>query len=265
MIQVEYPCRKSESGRFFRVKKADRRDASWKETFYPGDESAAEMRSRHADIYNHDEDAATYDQDVLRSDDPVREGYTEVLDWVAKAAGITPESAVLELGSGTGNLTVRLPACRSLACVDVSGEMTRIARQKLRGRSHIRFFQADLLDYLGGDPPPFDVALSTYALHHLTEAEKEHLFDRLAERLLPGGRALFGDLMVKSAKEKRVLADHYRATGDDATATAIEEEFLWHVDASAGYLSSLGLSVETTRFSTLSWGIKVQLPEVAGV
>ena len=37
------------------------------------------------DIYNHDEDAATYDQDVLRSDDPVREGYAEVLDWVAVA------------------------------------------------------------------------------------------------------------------------------------------------------------------------------------
>ena len=29
-----------------------------------------EMRSSHVDIYNHDEDAATYDRDVLRSDDP---------------------------------------------------------------------------------------------------------------------------------------------------------------------------------------------------
>ncbi len=131
--------------------------------------------------------------------------------------------------------------------------------------SHISFLQADILDYFGGDPPPFDIALSTYALHHLTEAEKEHLFDQLAGRLLPGGRALFGDLMVKSAKEERVLADHYRAMGDDATATAIEEEFPWHVDASVSYLASLGLSVETTRLSSLSWGIKAQLPQVAGV
>ena len=35
------------------------------------------MRSSHVDLYNHDEDAATYDRDVLRSEDPIREGYTE--------------------------------------------------------------------------------------------------------------------------------------------------------------------------------------------
>ena len=29
------------------------------------------MRSSHVDIYNHEEDAATYDQDVLRSEDPI--------------------------------------------------------------------------------------------------------------------------------------------------------------------------------------------------
>ena len=40
-----------------------------------------EMRSSHVDLYNHDEDAATYDQDVLRSEDPIREGYAE-MNWL---------------------------------------------------------------------------------------------------------------------------------------------------------------------------------------
>ena len=111
------------------------------------------MRSSHADIYNHDEDAATYDQDVLRSEDPIREGYTEVLDWVAQNAAITEDSAVVELGSGTGNLTARLPPCRSLICVDVSDEMSKIAKQKLRGASHISYVQADILEYFDADPP----------------------------------------------------------------------------------------------------------------
>ena len=44
------------------------------------------MRGSHVDIYNHDENAATYARDVLRSDDPIREGYTEVLDWSAQIA-----------------------------------------------------------------------------------------------------------------------------------------------------------------------------------
>ena len=218
------------------------------------------MRSSHVALYNHDEDAATYDQDVLRSEDPIRESYAEVLDWVAQNADITQDSTVVELGSGTGNLTARLPRCRSLVCVDVSAEMTRIAKQKLRGTSHVSYVQADILEYFDADPPPFDVAISTYVVHHLTQQEKELLFDPLVRRLLPGGCALFGDLMLESAQEERVLIDHYRSIGDDATADAIEEEFFWHVDASVSYLRSLGLSVETTRFSTLSWGIKVQVP-----
>ena len=224
-----------------------------------------EVRSSHADIYNHDEDAATYDQDVLRSEDPIREGYTEVLDWVAQNAGITEDSAVVELGSGTGNLTARLPPCRSLVCVDVSDEMSKIAKQKLHGVSHISYVQADILEYFDADPPPFDVAISTYVVHHLTQQEKELLFNQLVRRLLPGGCALFGDLMLERAQGKRILIDHYRSIGDDATATAIEEEFFWYVDVSVGYLRNLGLSVETTIFSTLSWGIKILMPRGAGV
>ena len=218
------------------------------------------MRSSHVDIYNHDEDAATYDQDVLRSEDPIREGYTEALDWVAQNAGITQDSTVVELGSGTGNLTARLPPCQSLVCVDVSAEMSKIAKRKLDGVSHISYVQADILEYFDADPPPFDVAISTYVVHHLTQQEKELLFDQLVRRLLPGGRALFGDLMLESAQEERVLIDHYRSIGEDVTADAIEEEFFWYVDASVSYLRSLGLSVETTRFSTLSWGIKIHVP-----
>ena len=218
------------------------------------------MRSSHVDLYNHDEDAATYDRDVLRSEDPIREGYTEVLDWIAQNAGITQDSTVIELGSGTGNLTARLPPCRSLVCVDVSAEMSKIAKRKLDGVSHISYVQADILEYFDADSPPFDVAISTYVVHHLTQQEKEFLFDQLVRRLLPGGRALFGDLMLESAQEERVLIDRYRSIGDDATADAIEEEFFWYVDASAGYLRNLGLSVETIRFSTLSWGIKIQMP-----
>ena len=223
------------------------------------------MRSSHVDLYNHDEDAATYDQDVLRSEDPIREGYTEALDWVAQNAGINQDSTVVELGSGTGNLTARLPLCRSLVCVDVSAEMTRIARRKLDGVSHISYVQADILEYFDADPSPFDVAISTYVVHHLTQQEKELLFDQIVRRLLPGGRALFGDLMLESVQEERGLIDHYHSIGDDATADAIEEEFFWYVDASVSYLRSLGLSVETTRFSTLSWGIKIHVPGSTGV
>ena len=89
------------------------------------------MRSKHVDEYNHDEDADGYDADVAEEGDPIREGYKAVLDWVIQAADIHPGSRVLELGSGTGNLTARIPACAELVCVDISGRMEEIARPKL--------------------------------------------------------------------------------------------------------------------------------------
>ena len=222
------------------------------------------MRSSHVDIFNHDEDAATYDQDVFRSDDPVRAGYTEVLDWIVRKAAVTGDSTVLELGSGTGNLTARLPPCRSLVCVDASSEMIILARRKFQDRSDISHVQVDILEYFDLHTHPFEIVVSTYALHHLTEGEKQFLFDRLVERLPQGGRALFGDLMLASAEQESVLADHYRSIGDEATAAAIEEEFFWHLDESVDHLRNLGLSVATARISPLSWGMEVILPKIAG-
>jgi hypothetical protein len=44
------------------------------------------VRSRNADRFNHDEDAAGYDRDVLNEADPIRAGYDALLDWVAAGA-----------------------------------------------------------------------------------------------------------------------------------------------------------------------------------
>jgi protein-L-isoaspartate O-methyltransferase len=66
------------------------------------------MRSANADIFNHDTEAAGYDHEVRNEADPIRAGYQEVLGWVVQQAQIFPTSRVLELGSGTGNLSALL-------------------------------------------------------------------------------------------------------------------------------------------------------------
>ena len=100
------------------------------------------------DRFNHDEDAGDYDLDVTNADDPIRAGYDELLQWVTERAAIGATDSVLELGSGTGNLTAQLPSCARLVCVDISDEMTRIARSKLAGRPEISWQQADVLEAL---------------------------------------------------------------------------------------------------------------------
>ena len=218
------------------------------------------MRSQHADTFNHDEDAADYDADVRNEFHPIRAGYEATLAWVIEQASIQPDDVVLDLGSGTGNLSVRVPDCAELLCVDISAKMTEIARDKLKTRPNVRFIHADLLEYVHQDDQRFDAILSTYAVHHLTDNEKLVLFQHVWERLNPGGRAVFGDLMVENESAFEGLKAHFRASGHPDVALDMDDEFFWRVEPSVIALTDLGFAVQTERFSELSWGIAARKP-----
>lgn len=213
------------------------------------------MRSANADIFNHDTEAAQYDQDVLNEADPIRAGYPEVLAWVVQQAQIIPTSRVLELGSGTGNLSRLITSCGQLVSVDVSEKMEAVSRLKLGHLTNRQFIKADILEVFTQGLGQFDAVISTYVVHHLTDQEKRQLFELVFECLLPGGRAVFGDLMMQKGSEKQKKIEEYLANGDPATVQAIREEFFWSLDIAIGDLKRLGFKVSTARFSDLSYGV----------
>lgn len=213
------------------------------------------MRSKHGDVFNHDDEAAGYDAQVRNKRDPIRAAYNEVLEWVIKEARVTSTSRVLELGSGTGNLSCLIPQCRELVCVDLSEQMEAVARSKLAHVPNRRFIKADLLEEFEKESTPFDSVISTYTVHHLTDDEKRVLFARVFNGLVPGGRAVFGDLMLQNEEEKAIKIQKYLLNGDAKTAQALDEEFFWSIDAATVDLAKLGFQVETRRFSDLSHGI----------
>jgi putative AdoMet-dependent methyltransferase len=221
---------------------------------------SADRRSANDEVFNHDDEAADYDQDVRNEVDPIRTGYQEVLLWTIKEAQIDPTSRVLELGSGTGNLSQLITSCAELVSVDVSEKMEAIAQPKLRHFIKRRFVKADILEVFAKRLGLFDTVISTYAIHHLTDGEKQRLFALVFESLLPGRRAVFGDLMVQNADRKREKIQHYLLKGDRNTALAITEEFFWVIDLAVSQLQALGFQVQTTRFSDLSYGIVAQKP-----
>ena len=216
------------------------------------------MRSANADIFNHDTEAADYDHDVRNEADPIRTGYRDVLRWVVRQAQITPGSRVLELGSGTGNLSELIESCGELVSVDVSENMEAVAKMKVRHLSNRRFIKADILEVFSQEIGKFDAVISTYAVHHLTDQEKQRLFALVFDRLLPGGRAVFGDLMVLNSSEKEEKIQMYLAKSDQATAQAIREEFFWSLASAIGDLEGLGFKVRAERFSDLSYGVIAQ-------
>jgi SAM-dependent methyltransferase len=210
------------------------------------------VRSIHADTFNHDEEAAGYDEDVADESNPIRAGYGATLAWVVERAAIGPEDDVVDLGIGTANLAVRLPSRRHLVGVDVSEQMLDLARAKLHGSSSVELVQADLLEFLDR-PATFDVIISTYAIHHLVADEKALLIERAAARLAPGGRLAVGDLMASSRSAvDGVMA---RLRHPDADSLFVEE-FPWFVDETLALLDGAGFTrVAVEQFSELSWGV----------
>ncbi|MCB9160891.1 MAG: class I SAM-dependent methyltransferase [Caldilineaceae bacterium] len=60
--------------------------------------------------------------------------------------------------------------------------MTALARPKLRHLPQVDYVIADLLEYYANDPVACDAVVSTYAIHHLTAAEKETLLPASSPR-----------------------------------------------------------------------------------
>src|ERR1700745_1069936 len=117
-------------------------------------------RSANVDIFNHDADAAASDKDCRQRVDPIPTGYGDVLRWVIREAQITASSRVLELGSGTGNLSGLIASCGELVSVDVSENMEAIAKRKVLHLTNRRFIKADILEVFTQELGEFDAVAS---------------------------------------------------------------------------------------------------------
>ena len=103
--------------------------------------------------------------------------------------GLGPGSTVVELGPGTGQLTLAVaPRCRRLVAVDVSAPMLERLRGKLAaaGVENVEVVRTGFLSYEHAGPPA-DFVYSRYALHHLPDFWKAVALSRLRELLRPGG------------------------------------------------------------------------------
>lgn len=217
------------------------------------------MQSQFGDAFNHDPWADVYDADVANEQNPVRDGYAATLAWTIAQAAIKPTDWVVDLGAGTGNTALQIGVAGRIICVDLSARMLGLARAKLADRPNVEYVQADLLGFFTADPPmiePVDVVVSTFAVHHLVQQEKEALLLAMSRRLRPGGRAVFGDLMVADAAAHASLSAHYQAAGEDDAVGALEEEFLWDLAATRAFLPRTGLQVDAVaQLGPLCWGI----------
>lgn len=213
------------------------------------------MQSQYSQKFNHDDCAENYDREVCDETHPIRSGYQAVIDWVAQEASITADSIVLDLGAGTGNTSQTIKTVRKLICVDVSSKMMELAKTKLDHLANVQYVKADFFEYFIGIVPKFDVIISTYAIHHLTDAEKYLLFEKCYQHLQPGGRAVWGDLMFLNKVEKQNIIQDLLSRGREDVVADTADEFFWDVEVSIEQLAKLGFKTKFKQFSQLSWAI----------
>ena len=138
-----------------------------------------------------------------------------------------PPQTVLDLGIGSG-LTAKhvldsLPHAQLLG-VDASAEMLAAAARTLEpGRTELR--RGRLEDPL--PPGPFDLVMSTLAIHHLDGPGKADLFARIAEVLPAGGRFVLADLIVPTDPAEAVTP----IDGVEDTPSTLDEQLDWLAEA----------------------------------
>ena len=129
--------------------------------------------------------------------------YVELQRETARAtAGLSAER-ILELGIGTGETTRRvleLHPGATLVALDSSAPMVARAQEAFPA-ADLRV--ARLEDALPDGP--FDLVVSTLAVHHLDPAGKADLFRRIAEVVRPGGRFVLADVVVPERPEDAVI------------------------------------------------------------
>ena len=136
-----------------------------------------------------DDEAATWD------DDPGHEKRQVAVARAVKAAvRLSPEMSAVDVGGGTGRLSILLAdQVGSVVVTDPSAGMVRVARERIEAAglgARVRAVQMDLTtDRLDGT---YDVVWSSMALHHVHDLDG--LLRSLAGLLVDGGRLCIADL-----------------------------------------------------------------------
>ncbi|MEL6162649.1 MAG: methyltransferase domain-containing protein [Cyanobacteria bacterium J06628_3] len=147
--------------------------------------------------------------------------YDEMLEAVARCVPSTSRR-ILELGSGTGELSLKiLNRCpdAEIIALDYSPRMIEFTRSKMVEAGYQRWngIEADFGEW-AENPDKFDIGtefdacVSSLAIHHLSDEMKAKLFQRIGQSLKSGGCFWNADPVLS---ESPILEEIYQAAGQD--------------------------------------------------
>lgn len=124
-------------------------------------------------------------------------GLGRVTAAIIAQAGVGPDDRVVDLGCGTGQISLPLAQRGAqVLAIDVSSAMiTRLQSEARRLGVAALDGLAMPIEEVVLPPESVDLVVSSYALHHLRDADKARLVTAAYGWLRPGGRLVIADMM----------------------------------------------------------------------
>lgn len=124
----------------------------------------------------------------------------------------------LDLGAGTGLVSAlirqRFPNAE-VHLVDVSEKMLEKAQERFAGQRAVRFY---VLDYSWEAlPGRYPLIVSALSIHHLSDAEKQQLLQKIFGALVPGGRFVHAELVLGATPNTEARYQNYWRRHLDST------------------------------------------------
>lgn len=139
-----------------------------------------------------------WDRHVVHAEEVARgRGFRELRDAILERAEPASDHRVLDVGAGTGLLTLALAGRVSRVwALDISPAMCEYLRAKAAsaGAGNVDAIAASAVSLPLVDAS-VELVVSNYCFHHLDSSGKVHALEEIRRVLVPGGRLVFGDMM----------------------------------------------------------------------
>ncbi len=126
-------------------------------------------------------------------------GFLALRDTILDVAHLRPHDRVLDVGAGTGLLTLgAAPSVAHVSALDISAAMCQRLQSKLAQLEigNVELYVGNATGLPFGDAS-LDVVISNYCFHHLADPDKRRALAEIERVLRPGGRLVFADMMFQ--------------------------------------------------------------------
>ncbi|MBZ9571099.1 class I SAM-dependent methyltransferase [Methanobrevibacter sp. TMH8] len=131
-----------------------------------------------------------------------------------------PIPNVLEIGTGTGLFTemfLKKYPNAEMDLVDISENMLDVAKERFQTNTNLNFYLEDITKFEVEEDKQYDAIISSLAIHHLSNPEKEKLYHKIGEWIKPEGIFVNAEMI---AGETKYLDKMYQENEKEMTKKA---------------------------------------------